>query len=263
MVENSTQLINSNSFDLESINYTDLLQADAQIQQSVLANINTKLESSTAQARVKWASENLPRPQILSSSFGIQAAVMLKLVTSEQPNVPVVLTDTGYLFPETYDFIDQLTERLNLNLKVYHSQYSSAWQEQRYGKLWEQGIEGIEKYNAINKVEPMKRALKELNAQVWFTGLRRDQAGSRTHLPILQISAGRYKFNPIIDWTNKDVHYYLKEHNLPYHPLWDMGYVSVGDWHTSRPLELGMTEEETRFFGLKRECGLHEGGSGI
>ena len=68
---------------------------------------------------------------------------------------------------------------------------------------------------------------------------------------------GRYKVYPLIDWTNRDVHRYLVKHDLPYHPLWDEGYVSVGDWHTSRPLTPGMTEEETRFFGLKRECGLH------
>jgi len=67
----------------------------------------------------------------------------------------------------------------------------------------------------------------------------------------------------VLDWSNKDVHYYLKNHDLPYHPLWEQGYVSVGDWHTTRPLEAGMSEQDTRFFGLKRECGLHEFGDGI
>ncbi|MER2491234.1 phosphoadenylyl-sulfate reductase [Catenovulum sediminis] len=248
---------------MPTTDFTQLLTAEKSEQAQALENINAELEKMTPQQRVEWAAENLPQPQILSSSFGIQAAVMLNLVNTAVPGIPVVLTDTGYLFPETYEFIDQLTERLQLNLKVYRAPWSSAWQEQRWGKLWEQGVEGIEKYNQINKVEPMKQALEELDAKVWYTGLRRDQASSRANLPVLQISAGRFKFYPIIDWTNKDVHYYLKEHNLPYHPLWDQGYVSVGDWHTSRPLELGMTEEETRFFGLKRECGLHEGGSGI
>lgn len=248
---------------MPDIDFNALLKAEKSEQDKTLASVNAELESLTPQQRVAWAAKHLPSKQILSSSFGIQAAVMLNLVNSEIKDIPVVLTDTGYLFPETYEFIDQLTERLNLNLKVYQASISTAWQEQRFGKLWEQGVEGIEKYNQINKVEPMKRALEEFDAQVWFTGLRRDQASSRANLPVLQISGGRYKFYPIIDWTNKDVHYYLKDHNLPYHPLWDMGYVSVGDWHTSRPLELGMTEEETRFFGLKRECGLHEGGSGI
>ena len=93
----------------------------------------------------------------------------------------MILTDTGYLFPETYQFIDELTDKLKLNLQVYRAKESAAWQEARYGKLWEQGVEGIEKYNEINKVEPMNRALKELNAQTWFAGLRREQSGSRAH----------------------------------------------------------------------------------
>ena len=74
---------------------------------------------------------------------------------------------------------------------------------------------------------------------------------------------GRYKVHPIIDWSNKDVHQYLTKHNLPYHPLWDEGYVSVGDVHSTRPLTLGMTEEDTRFGGGQRECGLHTDGDGI
>mgnify|MGYP000455746352 CR=1 FL=1 len=94
---------------------------------------------------------------------GAQSAVMLHLVTQQAPQIPVIVVDTGYLFPETYQFIDQLTDRLKLNLKVYQAPITPAWQEARYGKLWEQGVEGIEKYNQINKVEPMARALKELD----------------------------------------------------------------------------------------------------
>ncbi len=199
----------------------------------------------------------LPGSHALSSSFGIQAAVMLHLVNSVQQDTQVILTDTGYLFPETYRFIDQLTERLGLNLKVYRAETSTAWQEARFGKLWQQGLEGLEQYNRINKVEPMQRALAELEVGTWFAGLRRSQASTREGLPILAIHGKRYKMLPIIEWSNKQVHEYLKRYDLPYHPLWEQGYVSVGDTHSSKPLELGMTEEETRFNGLKRECGLH------
>lgn len=193
---------------------------------------------------------------------------MLHLVSQVEADVPVVLTDTGYLFPETYQFIDTLTEKLKLNLKTFRAEHTPAWQEARYGLLWEQGVEGLEKYNRINKVEPMKRALEQLQVKTWFSGLRREQAQSRATLPILAIQNGVFKFLPVIDWTNKDVHYYLKDNDLPYHPLWDQGYLSVGDVHTTRKWEPGMSEEETRFFGLKRECGLHEDdgeadGSGI
>ncbi|MDW6018188.1 phosphoadenylyl-sulfate reductase [Vibrio plantisponsor] len=246
---------------LDTVSVPDLseLLTLTKVEQTLrLAEVNAYLESLTAQERVEWAFENLPGTHAVSSSFGIQAALMLHLVSSIKADVPVVLTDTGYLFPETYQFIDELTQRLNLNLQIYKSELTPAWQEARFGKLWEQGVEGIEQYNRINKVEPMRKALEELSVGVWFSGLRREQSQSRATLPILAVQNGVFKFLPVIDWTNKDVHYYLKDNDLPYHPLWEQGYLSVGDTHTTRKWEPGMAEEETRFFGLKRECGLHE-----
>ncbi|PWC13798.1 phosphoadenylyl-sulfate reductase [Brenneria corticis] len=227
-------------------------------QAEALAAVNHRLETLSAQERVSWALENLPGEYVLSSSFGIQAAVSLHLVTRQRPDIPVILTDTGYLFPETYQFIDALSEQLQLNLQVYRAVLSPAWQEARFGKLWEQGVEGIERYNQLNKVEPMNRALSELGAQTWFAGLRREQSASRGHLPVLALQRGVFKLLPIIDWDNRQVYQYLKQNGLSYHPLWDQGYLSVGDTHTTRKWEPGMSEEETRFFGLKRECGLHE-----
>jgi phosphoadenosine phosphosulfate reductase len=230
----------------------------------LLAETNKMLEQLTAQERVAWALDNLQGEFVLSSSFGIQGAVMLHLLTQIKPDIPVILTDTGYLFKETYQFIDQLTERLQLNLQIFRAKESPSWQEARYGQLWEQGIDGITQYNRMNKVEPMKAAFDSLQAGTWFSGLRREQSSSRANLPILAVQNGVFKFLPVIDWTNKDVHYYLQENELPYHPLREEGYLSVGDTHTTQKWEAGMSEEETRFFGLKRECGLHESdGSGI
>lgn len=229
-------------------------------QAAALALVNGKLEHLSAQDRISWALEHLPGNVVLSSSFGIQAAVSLHMVTRLQPEIPVILTDTGYLFAETYRFIDNLTEQLQLNLQVFRAEHSPAWQEARYGKLWEQGVEGIERYNQLNKVEPMSRALETLGAQTWIAGLRREQSSSRAQLPVLAVQRGVFKLLPIVDWSNREVYQYLTQHGLSYHPLWEEGYLSVGDTHTTRKWEPGMNEEETRFFGLKRECGLHEGG---
>jgi phosphoadenosine phosphosulfate reductase len=223
-----------------------------------LATVNRSFENLSAQQRVEQAIELLPGTHVMSSSFGAQSAVMLHLVNRIVPNIPVVLIDTGYLFPETYRFIDQLTEKLDLNLKTYRSDSSPAWQESRFGKLWDQGIDGIEQYNRINKKEPMERALRELGAATWLSGLRRVQAKTRAQIAPIEFRRGVYKVHPLFDWTDRDIGRYLKEHGLPYHPLWDKGYPSIGDWHTTRSLSEVGSLEEVRFFGLKRECGLHE-----
>ncbi|HKJ16730.1 MAG TPA: phosphoadenylyl-sulfate reductase [Xanthomonadales bacterium] len=225
---------------------------------SQLELINPCLENMQAAERVEWALNFLPDQPVLTSSFGAQSAVMLHLVTRIKPDIPVVLIDTGYLFPETYDFIDQLSERLELNLRIFRPNMSPSWQERRYGKMWEEGADGIKRYNRINKVEPMREALETLQVGTWFSGLRRIQSESRADTPVLLRQGPAVKVHPLADWSDRDVHFYLKKHNLPYHPLWDQGYVSIGDVHTTRPLTADITEEQTRFFGLLRECGINE-----
>jgi phosphoadenosine phosphosulfate reductase len=224
---------------------------------------NEQLEKETSVARVEWAMENLPSEFVLSSSFGIQSAVMLHMLTQIDRNIPVLITDTGHLFPETYQFIDQLTTRLDLNLKVYSAKESAAWQQAKYGEEWASDELALKAYNRRNKVEPLERGLNELGAATWFSGIRRQQSEHREGLSVVSILRGRFKVHPIIDWTNKDVHEYLTKHNLPYHPLWEQGYVSVGDTHSTKPLTLGMDESDTRFSGNQRECGLHTDGDGI
>lgn len=222
-----------------------------------LADLNRWLGSLTAERRIEWALATLAGEHALSSSFGAQAAVSLHLVTRFRPDIPVILVDTGYLFPETYRFVDELRERLHLNLKVYRPEVGTAWMEARLGRLWEQGSDGIARYNRLRKVEPMQRALDELGVRTWIAGIRRSQSGSRAHAEFLELHGGRWKLHPIADWRDHDVWRYLNRHALPYHPLWHEGYVSIGDVHTTRRWEPGMRDEDTRFFGLQRECGLH------
>lgn len=223
-----------------------------------LLDKNDQLEHLDAEDRVRIALEHFDDKIVLTSSFGAQAAVMLHLVTQQKPNMPVVLVDTGYLFPETYRFVDELHQRLDLNLQVFHAETSPAWQEARYGKLWEQGIEGINRYNEINKVVPMRLGLQKLGAEAWFSGIRRVQSSTRVERKVIEEQNGRIKVHPIVDWDNRQVHFYLKEANLPYHPLWEKGYLSIGDWHSSQPVTADVDAEASRFGGLKRECGIHE-----
>jgi phosphoadenosine phosphosulfate reductase len=225
--------------------------------QPALAKLDAWLLGLTAEERVDWALRQLPGVHVLSSSFGAQSAVSLHLLTKRVPDIPVIVVDTGYLFAETYRFIDALTERLSLNLRIVRPALSPAWLEARHGELWNQGRDGLDQYNRLAKVEPMQQALADLGAGTWFAGLRRQQSLSRATTPALDHRHGRWKVHPIVDWTDRDVGRYLQRHDLPYHPLWDKGYVSIGDTHTTRRWEPGMREEDTRFFGIKRECGLH------
>ena len=222
-----------------------------------LSALNRWLAGMSAQERIAWAFESLAGPHALSTSFGVQSAVSLHLLTQAKPDIPVILVDTGYLFPETYRYADELTQRFGLNLKVYRPQIGIAWMEARFGKLWESGADGLREYNRLRKVEPMQRALNELGVRSWFAGLRRDQARTREGIEFLELRDGRWKLHPIADWNEIDIGAYMLQHDLPEHPLAEKGYVSVGDVHTTQPLRPGMDIAQTRFFGLRRECGLH------
>jgi len=230
---------------------------------SALANGQIELEKASAEERVSWAAEEFGDQLIMTTSFGTHSAIMLHLVTQVVPDIPIVFVDTGYLFPETYRFASELTEKLNLNLKKYRAQSTAAEQEALHGRLWEQDLDSLKRYNLINKVEPMNRAVEELGAKAWLSGLRRSQSSSRSDRSVVEGQNRMTKIYPIIDWDNRTAHQYLVKHSLPYHPLWDQGYVSLGDWHSTSKLEAGMSEEDTRFGGLKRECGLHESSDNV
>ena len=222
-----------------------------------LPAINARLADASAEDITRFAADTFGDGLVLSSSFGAQAAVMLRLATLVKPDIPVVFVDTGYLFPETYRFADELTKRLRLNLKVYTPAVTCARLEATEGRVWENGEAGHKRYNAIFKVEPMQRALKELGATAWLAGLRAKQTDHRAQLQTVGLQDGRHKIHPILRWDTKQVHEYLKLHGLPYHPLYDLGYPSIGDMHSTRPITLGEDERAGRFGGVAQECGLH------
>ena len=220
--------------------------------------VNRRLEQRDARGRIAWAFGCLPGRHVMSSSFGIQSAVLLHLANEVAPGLPVIFIDTGYHFAETYRFVDQLTQRLRLNLQVYRPHRSAAWQEARHGQRWEQGRQALADYNRENKVEPMQRALDELDVGTWFSGLRRSQSATRARLELVDRQWQRLKLHPLADWSDRDVHHYLVAHDLPYHPLREAGYISIGDWHSTQSLQEVDSPEQARFFGLMRECGLHD-----
>ncbi len=224
-----------------------------------LERLNECLRGVEAPRIVRWAAETFGEGLVMSTSFGVQSAVLLHMATRVVPTLPVVWVDTGYLPPETYRFAEALSERLDLDLRVYQSPISPARMEATLGRLWEaDDVAALDRYDRIRKVEPMQRALAELGATAWLSGLRADQTAHRSTLPIVGRQGERYKVSPLLHWHARDVHAYLKAHDLPYHPFFERGYASVGDWHSSRSVEAGdRHERDSRFRGLKQECGLH------
>lgn len=219
--------------------------------------INTAFEGTSAPERVRWLHEQFSSRLVLSSSFGLQAAVMLHLVSKHAPEIPVVWLDTGYLFPETYRYAEELIDQLGVDVKVYQPKISAARQEALYGKLWEQGDDGNMRYGLINKVEPMNRALQELGADIWISGLRRAHSSTRATREFAEQQKRTLKVYPILDWEDEQVAAYYKEHQLPKHPLEAKGYQTMGDWHSTSPVAEGASAELSRFNGEKYECGLH------
>ena len=217
-----------------------------------------QIEERSAEERLRWAIEAFPGQVILTTSFGAQSAALLHLATRIQPDFPIVFIDTGYHFPETLDFAATLKKTLNLNLSTYQPLLSPNEIEGTHGRLWEKGHHGLEKFHEIIRVEPLRRALQELNPKVWAAGLRKSSSESRSKLAVLSKNESRLKLLPILDWTDRDIGNYLKKHSLPYHPLWEKGYISIGDQVTTKRLDEVSDASQLRHFGLKRECGIHE-----
>jgi phosphoadenosine phosphosulfate reductase len=222
-----------------------------------LEEFGDNVDDVSAEELVAWAKERFGKDLILSSSFGADSAVMLHLATQIVPDITVLFVDTGYLFPETYRFAESLRDRLGFRLHVVGPTMTAARQEALYGNLWEQGEEGVRRYLEINKVEPMKRGLRELGARGWISGVRAHQTEHRRGLSRIKVQDGCVKLHPILDWNRAQVDQYLLDHQLPKHPLVAQGYLSIGDWHSTIPVLEGEDERSGRLLGTKKECGLH------
>jgi len=220
--------------------------------------LHEDFSKKSAEDRIRWAIQRFPEKAILTTSFGAQSSALLHLATQIQPDLPVLFIDTGFHFPETISFAEEITRKLKLNLKTYRPLLSAEEIESRYGQIWEKGPEGLEQFHEIIRVEPLRRALRDLNPEIWIAGLRRSSSESRQKMTFLTRQDARFKFLPLLDWSDRDLGKYLQAHSLPYHPLWAQGYVSIGDRVTTKRLDEVSDPSQLRHFGWKRECGIHD-----
>ena len=221
------------------------------------------LEPLSAEERLSWAFNTFGNGFCLTTSFGIQSAVLLHMASrlggaDGAAGVPVIWVDTGYLPEETYHYAADLCQQLPLNVRVVQADMSAARMEALHGRLWETGSpDDMSLYNRLRKVEPLDRALREGGVRCWASGVRGGQTDHRRTMTALDPVRGLWSLHPLLAWSRKDVYYYMERHHLPQHPLFARGYSTVGDWHSSAADDGVREGRATRFGGLKQECGIH------
>ena len=230
--------------------------------ESDIASLNPLFEKSTPAEVVRWAQGEFGNRLVMSSSFGADSAVLLHLATRAMPDIPVIMVDTGFLFPETEQFMETLKQRMGLQVRIYRSRQEPAAYLKQAGETDPQQRRDIAGCCAINKNEPFDRAMGELAPAAWLRGIRRGQSVSRADRQFVEYSPryGCWVVSPLLNWGGREIHQYLKEYDLPYHPLRDQGYRSIGCHPLSctRPIMPGEEERSGRWTGTgKLECGIN------
>jgi len=219
-----------------------------------MTTISEKTEEASALIQ-----DLLSRQQLscVTSSFQVECMALVHLLVRQKPDIPVLFLDTGYHFPETYEYRDRMTEKYGLQLVNLLPKITVAEQESQFGIL---NQTAPDRCCGIRKVEPLFAGLE--NYQVWFTALRRDQSPTRASLKEVddfRLPSGKHltKVSPLAGWTSRDVWAYLKENDIPALPLYDLGYTSIGCAPCTQPPADPDNPRSGRWGGHKLECGIH------
>ena len=228
---------------------------------------NGVLETYEPAKIVAWAARQFGDELVMSSSFGAESALLIHMATQVLPHIRIVFVDTGYLFPETHRFMEDLRQRFDLNVWTYRTRNDPIAYLDRAGEDEPMLRKDIPACCAANKNEPFERAMEQLRPKAWLRGIRRQQADTRKAKQVVEFSRRYdcYAISPLLSWTSRDIHAYMKEHDLPYHPLRDQGYASIGcnPLSCTRPIRIGEDPRAGRWSGTdKLECGLHLEGDG-
>jgi len=210
-----------------------------------------------ASGLIRGVFEDHSEPACVTCSFQTECMALVDLVIAQRPAIPVLFLETGYHFPETYAYRDQMTTRMRLNLVNLASKQTVAEQESQFGIL---NQTAPDRCCGMRKVEPLFRGLDEYG--VWFTALRREQSPTRANLQPLdrfKLPTGKqlWKVSPLASWTNADVWAYLKQREIPVLPLYDQGYTSIGCAPCTTPPADPDNLRSGRWAGRKLECGIH------
>lgn len=218
--------------------------------------IGLDLENASPQEAIRWAFDEFAERIAIATGFGAEGMALIDMAVKINPRPNIFFLDTGFLFPETYELRRRIEDRYGIEIRAFQTSLTPESQEQAYGpSLWSRDPDLCCR---IRKLEPLKEALSGLSA--WITAIRRDQTAARADA---QIAEWDYrwqlvKVNPLARWTKRDVWDYITRNNVPYNPLHDEGYLSIGCTHCTRAVREGEDERAGRWPGLaKKECGLH------
>jgi phosphoadenosine phosphosulfate reductase len=222
-------------------------------------DLNQRFEGAHPRKVVRWALEESGMDRIaIASAFQAEGTCVMHMAAASRSDVPVLFLQTGFHFAETLVFKNQLAERLGLRVVELVGEHTVDSQTEAFGpRLYERDPD---RCCDINKVQPMLEALRGLDA--WITAFRRDSSPTRATSPIVdryELEPGRpiVKINPVANWTRRDTWAYLKEHDLPHNPLYDLGYASIGCAPCTRMRLDGEPERAGRWAGLSKwECGI-------
>lgn len=221
-----------------------------------LENTQILAETWTAAEVLQWAFRRFGKRVEMASGFGAEGMALIDIAARLNPDLRVFTIDTEFLFPETYQLIERVEKRYGLKVERVRPRLTPEAQEEVYGSaLWSSNPDQC---CALRKVEPLKEKLAGLRA--WITAIRRDQTSARASARKVEWDQKfqLVKINPIADWTTKDVWNYLHEHDVPYNPLHDQNFTSIGCTHCTRAIRPGEDPRAGRWSGFqKTECGLH------
>ena len=257
-LDDMVQCIEAPVSDLSVIDAVAACNLKQFIQQLDLDLLNQRFAQATPQEILSWCTARIPQGLVQTSSFSF-LAISHMLYEELDQRVPVVFLDTLHLFPETLETARRAQVRYQLDLHTYTALGADSRESfaARYGeKLWDADVD---RFYQVTKVEPLQRALSDLEAVAWITGRRRDQSEARQDLPIFERDdQGRLKINPLAYWTSKDLWTYTFRHDALYNPLLDQGYTSIGDQPLTTRTTAGEDERAGRWRGTeKTECGIH------
>lgn len=222
-----------------------------------LEKLNTEFEARTPQEIIAWAAKEFRGHFAMTSSFGPESGVLLHMMSKIDPEIPVLFLETSFHFPETLQYRDDLKKLFGLKTIIdlrADKAKKEAFDKKHGGVPYEKDPDGC---CQLNKVEPLDTALK--NYKAWMSGIRRRQTDFRKSIRIIEeYEGGLYKVSPLANFTSRDAWWYLKEHKIPQHPLYEKGYLSIGCWPCTRPVQEGDDERSGRWAGkTKTECGIH------